>query len=131
MFSLIYFLNYLCIFDQIHYASTVPYELAKKSYIIDWKLTISVFTSEFSRSPCRLFLKKSLACSHPSSFFGNLIPGLSKFLETVSMSISTSLPGLFSSTVSVIRSLISDTSNIWHDLLWTFKPRTVVNPLPQ
>ena len=43
MFSLIYFLNYLCIFDQIHYVSTVPYELAKKSYIIDWKLTISVF----------------------------------------------------------------------------------------
>ena len=39
-----YFLsNSLCI------VSTAPYELAKKSYIIDWKLIISVFTSEFSR----------------------------------------------------------------------------------
>ena len=37
------FFELFMIFDQIHYVSTVPYELAKKSYIIDLKLTISVF----------------------------------------------------------------------------------------
>ena len=87
--------------------------------------------SRFSGSPIRLCLKKWLARSHSLSLFGNLTPGLSKLLGSVYVSISTSLPLPVSSTVSFKRLLISDTSNIWHDLLCTFKPRSVLNSLPQ